>query len=193
VIAPLPEEASDVTHSLPEPNESLAVVLEDEPPGARSPDQQVSARKLGAPGGNETLRLRGEFIVVTSPPIDPLANGLRVVVTDSAGGTVFDTTLPGGFDPVTGAGWVVRGTRWRYASGDRAIKGRVKRRAAVPGQLLVSVSARRQTLSVAPTGRPLALRLDVNPVYAATLQCGELTFDPNACPFGGAGSRLTCR
>jgi ELWxxDGT repeat protein len=152
---------------------------------------KATVTRLGAPAGDERLRLRGELVVPTSPPLDPVANGLRVVLAGSGGGTILDTTLPGGFDPVTRAGWAVRPTGWRYTSEDRTFRVTVTLRPA-PGQLLVSVVARNQALSVGPAALPLTVRLDLNPVHAATVQCGELTFDPSACRLGG-GTRLTCR
>jgi hypothetical protein len=40
-ISPVPKHASDVAHSFAEPDEALAIVLEDEPRGARGTDQQA--------------------------------------------------------------------------------------------------------------------------------------------------------
>src|SRR5262249_35859341 len=54
-----------------------------------------------------------------TPPLDPSANGFRVVV-DGAERSIMDYTVPpGGYDPATEIGWAREGARGRWESPPR--------------------------------------------------------------------------
>src|SRR5262249_46462226 len=58
---------------------------------------------LDRPAGAQDAKIEGRCApFVADPTIDPIANGLRIVLEDSAGGAVLDAILPGGaYDPAT--------------------------------------------------------------------------------------------
>ena len=73
-------------------------------------DARLNLRKLQAPSGDDQLKLSGTVAVTTSPPIDLVANGLRLVLTTNAGAVLADLTAP------AGSKWSVNGagTTWKY-------------------------------------------------------------------------------
>src|SRR6266849_8973789 len=72
--------------------------------------ERIRIVNLGTPPGDDRLKLSGIMTVPTSPPIDPPAKGVRVMLNDAAGHTMLDAVIPGG------TGWTTNaaGTRWRY-------------------------------------------------------------------------------
>src|SRR5262249_42560095 len=85
--------------------------------GALAKKPKLKLGKLLPPSGDENFKLSGVVTLPTTPTIDPIGRGLRVLITDAHGGTVFDETLPGGgFDPLAGVGWKANkaGTAWTY-------------------------------------------------------------------------------
>ena len=68
----------------------------------------VSFAKLDVSVGRGTFALQGTVMLPApiSPTLDPAANGLRVAVEDSAGGSLIDAVLPAGaYDPTSKIGW----------------------------------------------------------------------------------------
>src|SRR5438876_5068022 len=59
---------------------------------------RIKIRNLKLAGSN-LLRMKGKMAVPTTPPIDPAAKGVRVLVSDAQDGSMLDTIIPGG------AGW----------------------------------------------------------------------------------------
>src|SRR5882724_4038042 len=69
--------------------------------GAAVARAKLMLGKLAPPAGDDTLAFKGEMRIPTSPAVDPVATGARVIV-----GEVVDLTIPGGaFDPATKTGW----------------------------------------------------------------------------------------
>jgi len=79
---------------------------------------KLTLTKLLAPMGDDKVTFKGFFTnVPASPTIDPITNGMRFLITDSAGNTPVDITIPGGeYSPATRSGWRVNGsgTTWTY-------------------------------------------------------------------------------
>src|SRR5262245_53597966 len=57
---------------------------------------RLQLRKLLAPAGDDQLKVGGTVAVATSPPIDPVAHGLRVIVTTNTGVGLVDLAAPAG-------------------------------------------------------------------------------------------------
>jgi DNA-binding beta-propeller fold protein YncE len=150
--------------------------------------------------GNDRFKIAGQVQLRDGSfaDLDPLADGLRVIV-EAAGGTPrVDVTLPGGAYAGRGtAGWKLNGsgTRWSFvdrtgapANGIDKVKitDRSKR---LPSLVALAVSGRNGTYPVVAGDEPVAVRL----VLDATGRCAVTAFTPDDCRFNGAGNTLACR
>jgi hypothetical protein len=78
---------------------------------------QLVISKLDTPGGDDKLKFKGSALVGATPPIDPLTNGVRVLIQDNGGGTILDAVVPGGaYDAITKIGWKVNGSGTTFKS-----------------------------------------------------------------------------
>jgi hypothetical protein len=155
--------------------------------------ERIRIANLGTPPGDDGLKLRGVMTVPTSPPVDPPAKGVRVMLNDAAGHTMLDAVIPGG------TGWTTNaaGTRWRYRnpSGVLGITkvGIVSR----GGQLRFWVKGRNGSYGVSPAELPVKGTLVIDSPIARTGQCGEMLFPGPApaprCAMNVTGSILRCR
>jgi hypothetical protein len=144
---------------------------------------------LGAPAADDSLRLSGTVTVPLVPPLDPAANGMRVLVQDSLGATVLDQTIAGG------SGWTATAghTSWRFTApaGTSGIsKVRVRGSKSVPGRLKLRIQGRKLTLP-ALANLPLAATVVFDLPFATTGQCGETAVA--ACTADGSGRSMRCR
>lgn len=82
-------------------------------------DARIRITHLGPPSGDDRLSFTGMMTLpsgLTLGDVDPLAEGLTLLLNDS-GGTVMAVTLPAGaFDTGTQTGWKVNaaGNKWKY-------------------------------------------------------------------------------
>jgi hypothetical protein len=144
------------------------------------------------------VRLKGEAVIPKPwTGIDPLANGVRVVVDATSGAGGFDATIPGGALS-GGVGWKVNaaGNRWTYTdpTGSHAgIRGVVVRDRSITQDGLVrfGVKGNGGSITLPP---PTATRTTV--VLGAADECAALVFNP---PSGGRprcrgdAARIVCR
>jgi hypothetical protein len=150
---------------------------------------RLKLTKQTTPAGDDGLLFKGLMTVPTTPTIDPVANGVRVLVTDTTGTNVVDTTIPGG------TGWKVNqaGTRWRFRnpSGvDGIVKVRIGAKKSSPGTLKFSVKGRKGSFAVATTALPLKGTMVIDSPFATTGQCGEAT---PPCRVVGNGKTILCK
>jgi hypothetical protein len=70
---------------------------------------KVTIGKLVTPPGDDTAKIKGRCIPFQeTPTVDPMTNGVRLVIQDKNDDTVADWTIPGGaYSTVTKAGWKV--------------------------------------------------------------------------------------
>jgi uncharacterized delta-60 repeat protein len=81
---------------------------------------RFDAKKLLLPAGNDVLKFSGTLSVPTSPPIDPAANGVRIVFSDIYDDPLIDVTIP------AGAGWKTKGSppsHWTYTDKFGTLQG----------------------------------------------------------------------
>lgn len=83
--------------------------------------RSIKVSKLAEPAGDEKVVLKGTVFVPSSPPLDPITTGVRVIFGEAQYGedivVAHDVTVPGGvYDPVTKVGWKTNasGTTFRY-------------------------------------------------------------------------------
>lgn len=174
------------------------------PTGAEK--QILLVTKLTPPAGDEKLVMKGFFTgVPAAPTIDPVANGLRVLVTDALGATTVDVTIPGGaYDVGTKTGWRANGTgtsfKWKGPGTTTNGIQKVQLRAipSSPGRFKFGVKGKDGSYPVNPANLPLTGTIVIDVPFASTGQCGEATFPaaPPAkpsCTAVGGGKTVKCK
>ena len=152
---------------------------------------RLTIGKLDTPPGDDTLSFQGALTLRSpvSPALNPLANGVRLLIDDTAG-TVLDVTVPGG------TYWTVNksGTTWAYRDKSPTpphgiYKVIVQDKSAIaPGLVRFAVSGKAASAAVASTDLPMTARMIIAPTGG---QCGEATFP--SCAFNASGSKLRCK
>jgi hypothetical protein len=155
--------------------------------------------RISAPPGDDRLRFQGELTIPVPhvPQLNPVANGIRVLVTNAAGASVLDATVPGGaYSAATRTGWSTSPSSWTYRSPSGISRFQLQPRGPVPGRYKFRVQGREGNYAVGPGGLPLAGVLVLDPPTAETGQCGEARFPgapAPACTLNGSGTTVNCR
>ena len=159
----------------------------------------IAISKLHTPPGDDTLTINMTLEgVPASPAVDPLANGVRVILDNlDAPATMLDAAIPGGaYSKVTKLGWRVNrsGTSFTYKNASLTpisgiVSVNVKRLAT--GRTKVTVRGKKSSYVVPPSDDSLKATVVLDPPTAETGQCGEASF--LACTRNRPGSRLTCK
>src|SRR5262245_14021636 len=161
------------------------------------------------PVGDDRVGFFGYITSVpTLPTINPVANGVRFLITDGTGAFPVDVTIPSGaYDPGTKAGWKMNGsaTTWAYKNvgptvsqvdGIQMVK--VFKLSFPPGKYKFQVKGKNGTFPVDPAHLPLIGTLVLQPPFGANGQCIEALFPvvfpgtPSCVSFSG-GTVVTCR
>jgi hypothetical protein len=170
---------------------------------------KLSFAKLLQPAGGHRLKFKGYFTdVPLEPTIDPLANGIRVLIRDRTEAARIDVTIAGGaYDRRTRAGWQLNEARtvWRYKSSGSVTplangiaKVRIRKTASPAGTIQFSVTGRHGYYPIDEDDLPLTGTLVIDPPVARTGQCGEATFPAAAsggygCSVSRGGDTIRCR
>lgn len=171
---------------------------------------KLTLTKVLAPSGDDKLSMKGEATLAApfSPPLDPVANGVRLIVRDGTDGLVVDATIAGGtYDPATRTGWRVNGTgrTWTYRAAGTQPQGittvGLKTVSKTPGLVKFKVKGKNGTYAVDtlnPAVLPLRATLILDPPAATTGQCIELTFPATpparpSCRVAGPGTVVKCK
>src|SRR5262249_25050666 len=157
---------------------------------------KLQLKKLNTPTGDDGLAFSGEMTVPTSPAIDPVTKGARILVAD-ASGTVASVAIPPGLvDPVTKVGWKPNksGTAWKYSSKigvDGITSVSLKTTDKTPGLVTFKVVGKNGAFVTTPDALPLRATLTLDPAG----QCGQVDFTgPSpACAFDKKLSSVTCK
>src|SRR5262249_49116554 len=119
--------------------------------------------KLQTPAGDDRLKVKATITGVPSqPPIDPIAKGLRILLTDALGNTVIDAFLPGGaYSTDTKVGWRGTGLAWSYTNGGQGLpliqgisKVTLRGRTSQPGRFSVAITGKNGSFVVPADGLP---------------------------------------
>jgi hypothetical protein len=145
--------------------------------------------RLTGERGDETLRFAGSISVPTAPAIDPVANGIRFLVSDQDGTVLLDAVIPGG------AGWKANrsrtSVRWRSGGGVAGIKSVALRRTKrAPSTLAFVVTGNGIALAIPGGGATLRATLVLDPPFAASGQCSEAAFA--SCRPSRTGKTVAC-
>jgi hypothetical protein len=161
----------------------------------------VSLRKIHTPQSDDTLRLAGRLRVPPDPPIDPVANGLRLRLEDPSGNAVLDHTIPpGAYDRALRVGWIGKPHSFRWVNAGEIVPRingihavTISESKTTPGELKLSIRGRNGFYPVLPQEVPLRVILVLDPPFATTGQCGEVALDATRCRFGEKFSSLQCK
>jgi parallel beta-helix repeat protein len=165
---------------------------------------RIIIRKLDTPPGDDILSLKGEMTLAHpfGPALDPVANGVGILVTDSSGATVLDVVIPGGvYVPDLSSGWKSSpgGGKWRYVNRGAAPPAGITRvviedlSRKLPGLVRFSVKGKRGSYPVDAANLPLTGFLVLDPPTAETGECGRMTFDGPAPSCTADGGTVRCR
>jgi hypothetical protein len=161
--------------------------------------------KLALPATDDKLNFKGFFTSVPgTPTVNPVANGLRILVSDSTGATPIDVTIPGGaYNPSTRIGWKVNGsgTAWKYSNSTSPVNGlskaQLKAYPNTPGKYKFTVKGKNGNYVVNQANLPLRGTLVIDVPYATTGQCGETAFQTPptkpSCSIAGGGKTVKCK
>jgi hypothetical protein len=168
-------------------------------------DTALVISKLVTLPGDDKLTFKGRFVLPLplTPPLDPRAYGLRLVLSD-AGGTVLDATLaPGAFVDPPGVGWKVHAgnkkTKWTYINRSAAPPFGLRKvvlqddSPTTPGRVRVAITGKGGSYPVVAAQLPLA---GLVVLYPPSAQCGEAVFPgppAPACVLSKSGSTVKCR
>jgi len=172
---------------------------------------KILVTKLETPPGDDKLTYNGEVTLPHpfNPPLDPLTNGVRLLIDDTAG-NLLDLTIPGGaFVDPPAAGWKVNKkvpvSKWTYLNKNKTVAPPagitkvVVQDSSLKTPGLVKFSATGKNGSYAPfsANLPLASLMVLDPPTAETGQCGALGFPgpvPSpACVFDPVTGKLKCK
>ncbi len=152
---------------------------------------KLTIGKLNTPPGDDTLSFQGTLTLRSpvSPALNPLANGVRLLIDDTAG-MVLDVTVPGG------TGWTVNrsGKKWAYRSKSPRPPGGIykvviqDKSAVTSGLVRFAVSGKAASSAVASAELPVTARMII---AASGGQCGDANFP--SCAFNASGSKLRCK
>lgn len=147
--------------------------------------------------GNELVQLKGEFLLPVGSEfstIDPLTNGILVILFSADGEIIVETVVPGV------EGWSQNGKATQYTFRDKM------RPAANNGIRKVVIKDRsnkepnRVSVKVVSTDATVPVFVDSPPLQAVVVlgdesigECGETDFTPSQCGFNNSGSTLICK
>ena len=142
---------------------------------------------------------------LTNPPLDPVANGARLLIVDNVGTVVLDATVAGGaYNTTTKTGWKVNGslTNFTYKNPgthpDGIIQVGVKVITKTPGMVKFKAKGKDHPYPVVTANLPLQATLILDPPNATTGECVEATWPaaPPAkpsCLVASNGATVKCK
>jgi len=153
---------------------------------------RLTLGRLDTSPGDDTLSFQGMLTLPSpvSPMLDPLTNGIRLVI-DGLAGTELDLALPPG-----SSGWSVNGarTRWAYRNTSAAPPAGIQKMViydkstVTPGLVRYVVRGKAQSAEISATDLPLTARMIISPTGR---QCGDASFA--SCTFNPSGNKLKCQ
>jgi hypothetical protein len=166
---------------------------------------KLTLAKVRVPIGDDKLSFKGEATlpVPFDPPLDPVADGVRLIVRDAADALVVDATIGGGtYDVVSRTGWRLNGaaTAWTYRNPGTQPEGittvGVKTIPSLPGLVRFKVKGKNGAYTVGLL--PLHAILILDPPVGATGQCLDATFpaippERPSCVVAGGGTVIKCK
>lgn len=161
---------------------------------------KLQVRGVDTAEADDRLKFSGSFTLAGTPAIDPVAEGLRFVVSDTGGAQVDVTLAPGAYAGDPGLGWTGGNGKWNYRD-DAAMPAsgiaKAKVKASSDG---ISTTVRFQVTGVDGSYPVSTERL---PLSAALLllpddpesNCATASFPgpKPACSVPGSGTSIVCK
>jgi hypothetical protein len=146
----------------------------------------------------EKMVFSGRATVTGIPAIDPVAHGVRLVVTDVSGGTYLDVSVPGGA-LLDRTGWKVSKNGWGFTA-TTPVEGvitSVKLSVKDGTSVTFKVAGKHASLPPVPGSLPIRATLVLDPPQSMD-RCVETPFPgpPHvapSCALKRDGAQLTCR
>jgi hypothetical protein len=176
--------------------------------GATAIKHKLTITKLLTPVGDDKLSFKAQatFTPPTfSPPLNPQANGIRLLIVDSNSDVMLDATVPGSvYNPLTHIGWKANGsgTSWTYKNplGDSngfTVVG-VKTTPSKPGLVKVKAKGKNGSYAVHQNHLPLQATFILDPPTADTGECIEALWPAAypvkpSCSVASAGNTVKCK
>lgn len=170
--------------------------------GAVAERPKITVSKLLGVAGDERLVLSGSASMPAVPVVDPVANGLRILLTDGAGAVLLDATLPNGaFDAGSRIGWKASGSgrvfKWSGGTAPGVVsKATLKSTPAAPARWKFSAQVKRGSFVIGAGHLPLRGTIVVDSPTAETGQCADLRFPgvpAPRCTLAGPGTKVSCK
>jgi hypothetical protein len=169
--------------------------------GAVAAKPKLKITKLLSAAGDQGFKVTGVMTIPTMPVIDPMTNGLRVLITDAAGSPILDEVLPGGvLDRLGSRGWKrnAAGTTFTYIDETGLTltsRARLKGNASTSGRYQFQYEGEAVPLTVGML--PAVGTIVVDQPTATTGQCGEARFTGlpagSGCALKADGATLSCK
>jgi hypothetical protein len=140
--------------------------------------------------------------IPTTPTIDPIANGMRVILATDGPSTLLDVEIAGGaYTNATKTGWRRNppGTRFSYKNGSPTPANPIfgltlSTSPRTPGVYKFAIRAKNGAFPVTVTDVPLHATVVIDSPFAASGQCAEVLFPSAAsCKFNPSLSSVTCK
>jgi len=168
--------------------------------GVTKPKVKMTRFTTGA--GDDTFSFSGSIDFPSPVTLQPAVDGLRLIVEDGAGDTLFDVTIPDmEYDPVSRAGWLASPTGRSHTFISTILVGgvlgkvKLSNTTARPDVIKFSMSGRRGAFAGLPLPLPISATLVLDPPLATTGLCAEATFagPARSCAFSTNSSTLNCK
>ncbi len=168
---------------------------------------RLKITKLSTPPGDDNLVLSGAWLLTPStPPPNPVAEGIRFAVYDSLGSLIFQRLVPGGAKlSRSSPGWTlsVDGHVAKYLDPD-GLQGDIKKVVVsssrrTPGLFTVTITGKTGNFAVAPHQLPLSFTIVLGDQSRALLgQCAGYAFGPSTgvrprCALSATNNSIACR
>jgi hypothetical protein len=163
--------------------------------------RKITLKKMLPPTGDDKLIMKGRVLVPTTPTINPVANGVRVILENTTE-QMLDLVIPGDpYNPTTRTGWRTNATstRFIYKNGSPTPASPISGITIVtspntPGVYKITVKGKNGDFAVGVGEIPVKGIVVLDSPTAETGQCGEWVFPSAAnCRFGGNFSSVTCK
>jgi len=160
----------------------------------------ITITRLATAEADDAMKFSGRLAVPADEPVDPLSDGVRVMLVDRTGASIVDATVPGGpYDADRKVGWKVNGARTTFTYSNTGafeplIQGinklSIKTSPTDPGSVQFTIGGKNGSYDVQPANLPLTGIVVLDPPAAATNLCGEAVFTgvSGRCVYVSSGS-----